>query len=168
MTAAKYCCSASGCSCNIQDRFASTTYYHGGLHDRQRQLHQYHQGTEEFRRASAKRLSRLAQETGCIDRCHTPRNCKPDQRDVPANRETTGTGISLALAGYNRVEEDICAILYLLTEKPAALLVTKHEDTTDTSGDGLKAVQELVGKYNKITDEVIRATMEKLVNTSIK
>ena len=62
-------------------------------------------------------------------------------------------GISPAFAGYNRANEDLYAVLYLLTEKPAALLVTKHEDTTGTSGDGLKALQELVGKYNKVTDE---------------
>ena len=44
----------------------------------------------------------------------------------------------------------------------------KHEDESATSGDGLKALQKLVGKYNKVTDEVIRATMEKLANTSMK
>ena len=61
---------------------------------------------------------------------------------------TTSAGISPALAGYNRTNEDLCAILYLLTEKPAALIVAEHEDTTGTSGGGLKALQELVGKYN--------------------
>ena len=33
----------------------------------------------------------------------------------------------------------------------------KRKDESGTSEDGLKALQELVGKYNKVTDEVIRA-----------
>ena len=74
-------------------------------------------------------------------------------------------GISPAFAGYNRANEDLYAVLYLLTEKPAALLVAKHEDTAGTSGEGLKALQQLLGKYNKVADEVIRATMEKLNNS---
>ena len=82
--------------------------------------------------------------------------------------ETTSAGISPALAGYNRANEIFYAIIYLLTEKTAALLVAKHEDTTGTSGDQPKALQELVDKYNKVADEVIRATMERLVNTSVK
>ena len=39
--------------------------------------------------------------------------------------------------------------------------MVKHEDTTGTRGDGPRALQELVGKYNKVTDEVIRSTMDK-------
>ena len=46
--------------------------------------------------------------------------------------------------------------------------MAKNEDTTGKSGDGLKALQELVSMYNKVTGEVIRTTMEKLVNTSMK
>ena len=45
--------------------------------------------------------------------------------------------------------------------------MAKHKDTTGTSRDGLKALQELVNKYNKVPDEVIRAAMEKLVNISM-
>ena len=48
--------------------------------------------------------------------------------------ETTSTGISPALAGYNRANEDLYAILYLLTEKPADLLVAKHEDSSSGTG----------------------------------
>ena len=59
-------------------------------------------------------------------------------------------------------------IFLLTTEKPASLLVLKHEDETGTTGDGQKALQELVLKYNKVTDEVIRAKMDKLVNTNIE
>ena len=45
----------------------------------------------------------------------------------------------------------------------------KHEDESGTNGDGQKTLEELVAKYNKVTDEVIRGTMEKkLVDTSIK
>ena len=46
--------------------------------------------------------------------------------------------------------------------------MAKNEDATGKSGDGLKALQELVSMYNKVTGEVIRTTMEKLVNTSMK
>ena len=52
-----------------------------------------------------------------------------------STEETTITVISPALAGYNRANEHLYAILFLLTEKPAALLVAKHEDTTDTSAE---------------------------------
>lgn len=40
------------------------------------------------------------------------------------------------------------AILFLLliTEKPASLLVLKHEDKTGIRDDGQKAMQELVAK----------------------
>ena len=44
----------------------------------------------------------------------------------------------------------------------------KHKDGSGTSGDEVKTLQELVAKYNKVTDEATRATVEKLVNTSIK
>ena len=44
----------------------------------------------------------------------------------------------------------------------------KHKDESGTSGDEVKTLQELVAKYNKVTDEAILATVEKLVNTSIK
>ena len=59
---------------------------------------------------------------------------------------------------------DLYAVFYLLTEKPASRLVLKQEGESRTSGDGLKPLQ--VTKY-KVTDEEIRETMEKLVNTSM-
>ena len=58
-------------------------------------------------------------------------------------------------------------MLFLLMERPASLLVHKHEDETGTTGDGQKALQELVSKYNKVTGEVIRAKMDKLVNSNM-
>ena len=60
------------------------------------------------------------------------------------------------------------AMLLLLTEKTASLLVLKHQDEIGTTGDGQKALQELVSKYSKVTDEVIRAKMDKLVNTNME
>ena len=45
----------------------------------------------------------------------------------------------------------------------------KHEDESGTNGDGQKSLEELMAKYNKVTDEIIRGTMvKKLVDTSIK
>lgn len=93
--------------------------------------------------------------------------------------ESFSAGIPPALAGghrtidrkiadFNRANADPCAILYLLKEKPAALLLTKHEDTTGSRGDRQSVLQELAEKYNNVTDEVIRVTMEKLVNTDMK
>ena len=62
--------------------------------------------------------------------------------------------------------DGLYAILFLLTEKPAANLVLKHEHPGRMSGNGQQAPQELVQKYNKVTDEVVRAAMAKLVNTA--
>ena len=87
-------------------------------------------------------------------------------------KATAGTGSSPALAeeiaAYERANQDLYAMLSLLTEKPASLLVLKHEDETGTTGDGQKALQELVSKYNKVTDEVIWTKMDKLVNTNME
>lgn len=71
------------------------------------------------------------------------------------SKETSDTGISPTPAGatgdqasldeafadYDRANEDLYAILYLLTEKPTALLIVKHEDTSGTSGNGQRALQ---------------------------
>ena len=53
-------------------------------------------------------------------------------------------------------------------ELPAALSAQKHEDDNEISGDGQAAFKELNDNYNKVTDEVIRATMEELVNTPME
>ncbi|CAN0198370.1 unnamed protein product [Ascophyllum nodosum] len=68
------------------------------------------------------------------------------------------------IADCNRANEDLYAMLYLLVELPAALLVQKYEDESEISGDGQAAFKDLCGNYDKVTDEVIRATMQKLVN----
>ena len=72
------------------------------------------------------------------------------------------------IADYNRANEDIYAMLYLFVELPAALCVQKYENESEISGDGQAAVKELCGNYDKVTDEVIPATMEELVNTPMK
>lgn len=93
------------------------------------------------------------------------------------SKESFTRGISPTLAGGNgtldkeiadtdRANDYLHAIFYVLTEKPPALLVTKHEDTIRTSGNELKPLQELVGKNNNITDQVIPATVEYFLKTS--
>ena len=68
------------------------------------------------------------------------------KRQLRPTEETTSTGISPALDGFDRANENLYAILHLLTEKPVSLLVLKHEGGCGISGDGLKALKELVGK----------------------
>ena len=72
------------------------------------------------------------------------------------------------IADYNRANEDLYAILYLLVELPAALCVQKYEDESEISGDGQAAFKELCDNYDKVTDEVTRATMEELVDTPME
>ena len=111
---------------------------------------------------------RLAVVIG-VSRCDIANLIKGHLRPTEA---TTGTGSSPALAQeiavYEMANQDLYAMLFLLTEKPASLLVLKHEDKTGTTGDGQKALQELVSKCNKVTDEVIRAKMDKLINTNME
>ena len=66
--------------------------------------------------------------------------------------------------GYNRANEDLYAMLYLLVELPAALCVQRYGDESEISGDGQEAFKELCGNYDKVTNEVIRATMKERVN----
>ena len=60
------------------------------------------------------------------------------------------------------------AMLFLLVELPASLCVQKHENDDEITGDGQAAFKELCNTYDKVTDEVIRATMEELVNTPME
>ena len=73
----------------------------------------------------------------------------------------------MPMQNFDGANEDLYAILYLLTDKPTALLAAKHEDTAGTSGTGQQALLELVSKYKKVTDEVVRSTTDKLVNTTM-
>ena len=72
------------------------------------------------------------------------------------------------IADYNRGNEDLFAMLYLLVKLPAALCVQKYGDESEISGDGQAAFKELCGNYDKVIDEVIRASMEELVNTPME
>ena len=87
---------------------------------------------------------------------------------APPGAQASQTALAQEILAYERANQDLYAILYLLTEKPASVLVLKHEDETGMTGDGQKAMQELVAKYNKVADEVIRVKMDKLVNSSMK
>ena len=72
------------------------------------------------------------------------------------------------IVDYNRANEDLYAMLYLLVDLPAALCIQKYEDESEISGDGQAAFKKLCGNYDKVTDEVIRATMEELVDTPME
>ena len=72
------------------------------------------------------------------------------------------------IADYNGANKDIYAMLYLLVELPAVLYVQKYEDESEISGDGQPFFKEFCGNYDKVTDKVIRATMEELVNTPME
>lgn len=67
--------------------------------------------------------------------------------------ETTGTGahaaLDKAIADDDSAPGDLYAILYLLTEKPASVLVVEHDKTSGTSGDGQQALQYYADNYNK-------------------
>ena len=51
----------------------------------------------------------------------------------PPSEEPTRTGISPALASFDRANEDLYATLYLLTWKPASLLLLNYENEGGTS-----------------------------------
>lgn len=60
--------------------------------------------------------------------------------------------------------------MFILTQKPTSVLVLKHKDENGTGGKGKKgsAGATVVAKYNKVKGEVVHATMERLVSTSVK
>ena len=91
------------------------------------------------------------------------------RRDIlPLLKETARPTHTSNIAEYNRANEDLNAMLFLLVELPASLCVQKHENDDEISGDGQAAFKELCDTYDKVTDEVIRATMEELVNTPME
>ena len=91
------------------------------------------------------------------------------RRDIlPLLKETARPTHTSNIAEYNRANEDLYAMLFLLVELPASLCVQKHENDDEISGDGQAAFKELCNTYDKVTDEVIRATMEELVNTPME
>ena len=91
------------------------------------------------------------------------------RRDIlPLLKETVRPTHTSNIAEYNRANENLFAMLFLLVELPASLCVQKHENDDEISGDGQAAFKELCNTYDKVTDEVIRATMEELVNTPME
>ena len=91
------------------------------------------------------------------------------RRDIlPLLKETARPTHTSNISEYNRANEDLYAMLFLLAELPASLCVQKHENDDEISGDGQAAFKELCDTYDKVTDEVIRATMEELVNTPME
>ena len=75
---------------------------------------------------------------------------------------------SAKIADYNRANEDVYAMLYLLVELPIVLCVQRYEDESEISGDVQAAFKELCGNYDKVADEVIRATMAEVANTPME
>ena len=91
------------------------------------------------------------------------------RRDIlPLLKETARPTHTSNIAEYKRANEYLYAMLFLLVELPASLCVQKHENDDEISGDGQAAFKELCNTYDKVTDEVIRATMEELVNTPME
>lgn len=74
----------------------------------------------------------------------------------------------MAQAAFHRPKEDLYASFYRLSEKPANISLGKHKDRPGTSGGGQLALHELANKYDKVTDNVVRSTMEKLVSFCMK
>ena len=87
---------------------------------------------------------------------------------LPLLKEAARPTHTSNIAEYNRANEDLYAMLFLLVELPASLCVQKHENDDEISGDGQAAFKKLCNTYDKVTDEVIRATMEELVNTPME
>ena len=64
---------------------------------------------------------------------------------------------------------DLYAILYLVTDKAAALLVTSHAyDERGTRGNRQKAMKDLEDKYPRVSNEIIRALQAELAATSME
>ena len=99
---------------------------------------------------------------------------RPDMFDIMEGKERPvvigdSTEDASDQAAFGKANQNLYAILFLITEKPASLLVTKHaEDIRGTRGNGQAALRELESKYLKITNETIRATQEALAATSMK
>lgn len=67
---------------------------------------------------------------------------------------------------YDRVQLDLYAILYLVADKTAAILVASHAyDARGTRGDGQKAMKGLEEKYLRVANETTLALQEALSAT---
>ena len=93
----------------------------------------------------------------------------PGSTEATAGTGSSPPALAQEIAAYERANQDLYAMFFLLTpEKPASLLVLKHEDETGTTDDGQNALQKLVSKCNKVTHEVIRAKKDKLIKSNMK
>ena len=83
---------------------------------------------------------------------------------------TPGGALLQRQSAYDRTNQDLCAILYLVTDKAAALLAAIHAyDERETRGDGRGATRELEEKYLlRVTNETIRAFQAALSATSME
>ena len=64
------------------------------------------------------------------------------RRDIlPLLKETARPTDTSSIAEYNRANEDLYAMLFLLVELPASLCVQKHENDDVISGDGQAALR---------------------------
>ena len=92
----------------------------------------------------------------------------PDEGITSTDESATAThSLEQAQSAHDKTSQDLSAILfYLLTEKPAQLLVLKHEDETAIGGTGQKAWRAL--QFLNITDYVIHAKLAELTATSMK
>ncbi|CAM9710871.1 unnamed protein product [Ascophyllum nodosum] len=64
---------------------------------------------------------------------------------LPLLKGEEGPTDTAKIADYNRANEDLYAMLYLLVELPAALCVQKYKGESDISGDGQAAFKKLYG-----------------------
>ena len=86
---------------------------------------------------------------------------------TPGFLDTTGGTLQQRQAAFDRANQDLYAILYLATDKAAALLVAMNAyDERGTRGDGQKAITELE-KYLRVTDETIRVLQSGTSRTSL-
>lgn len=103
--------------------------------------------------------------------CNSPGHRKSDQRQQGQRRpaeETTSTGLSSVLAGFDRANFDLLTIYYYLDEKAAKCLELHRQVENGPTEDGKESLQELVGKYFQIIDEIFPETIGSVVNTCRK
>ena len=87
---------------------------------------------------------------------------------TPGFLHTPGGTLQQRQTEFARANQDLYAILYLATDKAAALLVAIHAyDERGTRGDGQQAIKELEEKYLNVTDETIRSLQATLAATTM-
>lgn len=91
-----------------------------------------------------------------------------DQDITGYNRADENDQDDQDITGCSRANDDLYASIALLTEKPARRFIIKHEDETGNSENKQKGLQKMATKYKKVTDEIIRGSMERLGNTSME